>query len=321
MGQGSDAAERTWGFGQGGSFEGVDGIEIRYRCFPASGARPGVVISNGRTEFMLKYAETVRELGAAGFAVYILDHRGQGFSGRMTADPEVGHVERFDDYVDDLASFVEHVVRPAQAEHPGGGEQPLLLLAHSMGGAIASLYLARHADVFAAAALCSPMHQIAPGGGEPLLEGVMSAVAGIGRADGYAPLRGPYRDRSFESYADRPGEAMTHDRERYEAMRRLATGHPEVRLGGPSSRWIREAVRGSRRARRDAGRIATPLLLLQAGEDGVVRPEGQREFADAAPKCRLERIDGAYHEMLIESDRYRAPVMREILAFFSAAGG
>jgi len=38
-----------------------------------------------------------------GFDVLIIDHRGQGRSGRLLADPHLGHVNRFNDYVDDLA--------------------------------------------------------------------------------------------------------------------------------------------------------------------------------------------------------------------------
>jgi len=34
----------------------------------------------------------------------IMSHRGQGESGRMTSDPQMGYVEYFDDYVADLGS-------------------------------------------------------------------------------------------------------------------------------------------------------------------------------------------------------------------------
>lgn len=49
-----------------------------------------------------------------GFDVLIIDHRGQGRSGRLLADPHLGHVNRFNDYVDDLAAFWQQEVQPVR---------------------------------------------------------------------------------------------------------------------------------------------------------------------------------------------------------------
>ncbi|HEV8689846.1 MAG TPA: alpha/beta fold hydrolase, partial [Ideonella sp.] len=111
------------------------------------------MISNGRTETYLKYKELAFDLARARYSVYIHDHRGQGMSPRLFTDADAhdkGHVERFDDYVEDLHAFVGQVVRP---EQPGR----LFLLAHSMGGGIAARYLQKYPDTFTAAALSSPM--------------------------------------------------------------------------------------------------------------------------------------------------------------------
>ncbi len=64
---------------------------------------------------------------------------------------DLGYVENFDYFVDDLKTFVEKEAKPAN--------ERLFLLAHSMGGAIASLYLEKFNADFSAAALSSPMHQ------------------------------------------------------------------------------------------------------------------------------------------------------------------
>ena len=61
-------------------------------------------------------------------------HRGQGRSGRLLADPHLGHVNRFNDYVDDLAAFWQQEVQP-------GPWRKRYILAHSMGGAISTLFL------------------------------------------------------------------------------------------------------------------------------------------------------------------------------------
>jgi lysophospholipase len=64
----------------------------------------------------------------------------------MLPDRQIGHVVRFDDYVEDFNTFVREVV--AKRKH-----KRLLLLAHSMGGGIASVYLDRYPGDFAKAAL------------------------------------------------------------------------------------------------------------------------------------------------------------------------
>src|SRR5258708_21635131 len=56
-----------------------DGVSIRYaRWEPPSGRRGTVCIFQGRTEFIEKYFEVVRDLRARGFAVAALDWRGEG---------------------------------------------------------------------------------------------------------------------------------------------------------------------------------------------------------------------------------------------------
>lgn len=58
-----------------------------------------------RIESYVKYAELAYDLFHLGFDIFIIDHRGQGRSGRMLSDPHRGHVDHFNDYVEDLAAF------------------------------------------------------------------------------------------------------------------------------------------------------------------------------------------------------------------------
>ncbi len=62
-----------------------------------------VLICPGRIESYVKYAEVAYDLFHCGFDVMIIDHRGQGRSGRLLSDTHRGHVVNFSDYVDDLA--------------------------------------------------------------------------------------------------------------------------------------------------------------------------------------------------------------------------
>src|SRR5437763_667997 len=107
-----------------------DGVLLRYaRWAPPPGRKGTVCIFQGRTEFIEKYFEVVRDLRARGFAVATFDWRGQGLSQRPLYDRYKGHVESFAEYETDLETFMREIVLP---DCP----PPLFALAHSMGATI-----------------------------------------------------------------------------------------------------------------------------------------------------------------------------------------
>ena len=108
-------------------FTGVDNVPVRFVRFCAKSHDRVVVICPGRIESYVKYAELAYDLFRSGFDVMIIDHRGQGRSGRMLSDTHRGHVVNFSDYVDDLAAFWQQQVAP-------GRWRKRFILAHSMGG-------------------------------------------------------------------------------------------------------------------------------------------------------------------------------------------
>lgn len=110
------------------AFSGKDGVKIQWISVTNPINTRCIVIVNGRNESFWKYQEIFFEFSRQGYDVYAYDHRGQGASGRLTADPELGHVNSFDDYVDDLQEFVTKVVEKEK------DYQHRFLLAHSMGG-------------------------------------------------------------------------------------------------------------------------------------------------------------------------------------------
>ncbi len=300
-----------------GSFTGAGDIPIRYCYIHNEAGKGAVVIVNGRGESFLKYIEASHDLHKQGYSVYMYDHRGQGLSGRIVNDPMLGHVEDFDNYLMDLEKFYRQVVRKKENGN-------IYLLSHSMGGAVAALYLAKHPDHFQAAVLSSPMMEINTGivpvslacKTAQLLHGFRKF---LGWDPGYVPLTGPYREKSFE------GNRLTHSILRYKLfISSLYEKNPMIRMGGPTSQWVTEACLAARETRQYAGRIETPVLLLQAGGDQMVAAAGQEEFctnlaAGGKSICQgggPDRIEGAYHEILMEKDEYRIPALTRILEFF-----
>jgi lysophospholipase len=88
-------------------FTGVDNVPVRFVRFHAARHDRVIVVCPGRIESYVKYAELAYDLFHLGFDVLIIDHRGQGRSGRLLEDSHRGHVVNFSDYVDDLTAFWE----------------------------------------------------------------------------------------------------------------------------------------------------------------------------------------------------------------------
>src|SRR3979490_1652617 len=113
-----------------GTIKTPDGAELRFaRWAPPAGRKGTICVFTGRGEQIEKYFETVRDLRDRGFAVAMIDWRGQGHSSRRLRDPRKGHVRHCSAFQIDLETFVQQVVLP---DCP----PPHFALAHSMGGAV-----------------------------------------------------------------------------------------------------------------------------------------------------------------------------------------
>ncbi|MEB8285784.1 alpha/beta fold hydrolase [Aeromonas veronii] len=293
-----------------GEFKGKDGVTIRYAALRQAKVDRAILIVNGRVESYLKYQELAWDLWRQGYSLYLIDHRGQGMSGRMLDDPQKGYVDQFDDYVVDLKQFHDQVII---ADQPA----KLFLLAHSMGGAISARYLERWPDDIKAAVLSSPMMGINLGGlPKWLAKGLAATLGTVGGWIGeppYGPGQGPYQDDGF---AD---NGLTHSHSRYQAFRQLYEQYPQIKLGGATAHWIYQGITGADAAIAGAGAIKTPLLVLQAGDDKIVDNAAQDHFCTLA-KCeggKPLRIEGAWHELLMETDDKRQPALTAMAEFFA----
>lgn len=135
------------------SFDGTLGRIAAWR-WKAADPSFVVVISHGYGEHARRYDHVADRLTSVGAEVYAPDHLGHGRS-----DGDRVLIERFDDYATDLATVVEI----ARDQHPG---LPVVLIGHSMGGAISARYVQRGGrDGLDALVLSGPLI-----GGSPLLE-------------------------------------------------------------------------------------------------------------------------------------------------------
>ncbi|HDL7501314.1 TPA: lysophospholipase L2 [Yersinia enterocolitica] len=293
-------------------FLGVDNIPIRYVRFCSPQHTRVVVVVPGRIESYVKYPEVAYDLFQQGYDVIVLDHRGQGRSGRILDDRNRGHVIKFDDYIEDFAQLV-------QREITGSHYQQRFALAHSMGEAILTRYLAREPTVFNAVALCAPMfgiHLPMPGW---LAHRIVDWTEKHQKLrDYYAIGTGQWRPLPYVV------NMLTHSRERYRRYLRQYADSPEIRVGGPTYHWVRESLLVGEQIIAQADKITTPVLLLQASEDRVVHNPAHNAFTQAMTLAghpceggQPKLIKGARHEILFERDTLRAEALSAILRFFA----
>lgn len=292
--------------GMFGEFEGCGGVRISYAAFEQDNETGALVILHGKSESYIKYAELVYDLKDLGLSCYLMDHRGFGFSGRLLSDdPQKTHVDRFDDYVEDVKTFIDTIVQPHR-------HRRIFLLAHSLGGCIAARYLEKYPGQITAAVLSAPMLQINTGSYPHFVAYTIAALAtAYGKGDEYAIGQGPREEPRFEK------NITTHSYARWSKWEEeLIPAHPQIRSGGATYNWVKESMEAGWTARRQAEGIATPLLIFQAEEDLFVTAEGQDAFCEAAQDCTKMFFHGARHEILMETDPIRNIALAAIRAFF-----
>ena len=85
-----------------------------------------------------------------------------------------------------------------------------------------------------------------------------------------------------------------------------------------SARLARFIAQAGPQTRALAPRGTVPTLLIYAGDDHLLNPQGSRDFAAAAPKqvVAAKCFDGLYHEIFNELDA--APVFAELKRWLDA---
>ncbi len=294
--------------GQQRTFINSQGLKLNYFSFVRSRNTKTIVLLPGRTEPAIKYAEFIYDMRAQRTNIYILDHQGQGASERLLTDSQKGYVEHFVDYARDLSGWLDEVVVP---ETEG---QDRYLVAHSMGGTIGTLYLAYGKPLFKKAVLSCPMMEINT---RPYKENIGRLLTNIlvlaGQGKKYAPDRGPYipADDTFEK------NEVTHSEPRFNMAKALFTTMPSLALGGPTSRWVAQSLKTTKKIDTLAEKIKIPVLMFQSGLDLIVQPERQNTFCEKNSKCKKIHFANAHHEILQETDDLRDQAIEEIKTFIN----
>ncbi|MBD1559346.1 alpha/beta fold hydrolase [Vibrio sp. S9_S30] len=297
-----------WQQRQHGYSQGTNNQRLYWIALTSPKHTKAIMVVNGRIESTWKYQELFFDLFQQGYDIYSYDHRGQGLSDRLTANPELGHVMDFSDYVDDMALMVEQF-HFSRYEHS-------FLLGHSMGGAICTRYLQTHPNhPFVATALCAPMFGVNLSWYmRPIARWLSVLLDTLSSQPNFALGQGAYWSKPFEN------NPLTLSKVRYTWFRDLYESMPQLKLGGPSSRWVSQSLTSAQTCVDNAADITTPLLLLQAGDDIIVSNQAQSKFMQNLKQekrtSQMVSLPGSRHELLFERDHIRNTALENILGFF-----
>ena len=285
-----------------------DGVRIRVGLWGREASAGTVLLFPGRTEYIEKYGRTARALAARGLTTLAVDWRGQGIADRLVDDPATGHVHWFADYQIDVKAMLA-AARELQLP------EPYYLLAHSMGGCIGLRALHQGLPV-AAACFSGPMWGIRMAAAtRPAAWALAWGGTLMGLGHTFAPGTG---SDSYVCTAPFEGNMLTTDRVMWDYMKAQLDTHPELLLGGPSLRWLHEALRECRELNRLPSPPQPAITFLGVNERIVDTARIHDRMAQW-PNGRLEMVEPGEHEVLMEGPETQARIFDQMLAFFKTA--
>ncbi len=281
-----------------------DGVRLRLAWWP-EGEKGTVLVFPGRTEFIEKHGRTVGDFNERGYAVAVIDWRGQGLSDRLAPNRKLGHVLRFADYQIDTRAMMRTL---RDANMP----EPYYLCAHSMGGTIGLRSLHEKYPV-KRTVFSAPMWGLTI---DPLWRPLVKAVAAGSRSVGLGEEFAPGTDDL--NYIDSHGfedNVLTSSEESWSYMVKLIKTHPGLETGGPSIHWLHEALTETLEL------LAMPapkheMLCLMGSDEKVVHKSDVLAYVEKWPSAQMGIVTGARHEILMETPEIRKRAHDMIDAFF-----
>jgi alpha-beta hydrolase superfamily lysophospholipase len=247
---------------------------VDWPCDNGNGPRGVVLIVHGLGEHSWRYNPLAMSLNQWGFAVRALDLYGHGESG----GPRGGlpHERRM---LDDLADLVDATWRTH------GDDVPLFLLGHSMGGLIAADFVRRNIRPVHGLVMSSPALDGGFSATQKLLLAVLPKLLPNLRVDNGLKVQYLCRDPAI-------AKAYLADK--------LVHRHISARL----AKYV--AQTGPAVLQHAANSWTVPTLLMYAGQDKLVRPEGSEAFVRATaknPAVKAKCFKAMYHEIFHDPEK------------------
>ena len=270
------------------TFVALDGDNLAVQDWPleyGKALRGVVLLVHGLGEHAGRYDHVAHRLNDWGFAVRGYDQYGHGESGGPR-----GGLPTDTRLLDDLSDIVDSTRLRMSPK------TPLILLGHSMGGLVAARFVSLAVRPVDALVLSSPALDPGLSAVQKFLVSVLPKIAPDLRVgNGLDASLISHDPAVVAAYRD---DKLVHDRISGRLARFIADAGPATVALAPN--W------------------KVPTLLLYAGADKLVNPQGSRAFAAAAPKqvVTAHCFETLYHEIFNELDA--EPVFAELKAWLDA---
>jgi alpha-beta hydrolase superfamily lysophospholipase len=264
--------------------QGTKDLTLFVRSWRPAQARGVVAIVPGFNAHSGYYTWAAAQFTAKGLAVYAIDLRGRGHS-----DGERFYVEKFADYVSDVATLVA-LAKSREAT------LPVFLLGHSAGGVVACLYALDHQAELAGFICESFAHEV------PAPDFALAVFKGLSHLAPHAHIL-HLKNEDF-SRDPKVVQEMNND--------------PLIAHETQPTLTLAEMVRADERLKKEFPRITLPVLILHGTADRATKPSGSQRFYDAAASKdkTLKLYDGHVHDLL--NDLGKEAVMGDILSWIGA---
>ena len=264
-----------------------------------------VVICHGFCEFAEKYDEVVEAFLKKGYAVYLPEHRGHGYSQRECSDWDKVYIRSYDDYVQDLYCFIQRKIVLKQRK--------TFLFAHSMGGAIGAIFLEKYPTIFDAAVFSAPMFGIRTGKcPQPIAHLIARMACLVGQGTAYAAGQ-----HGFDGKEDFKNSSCTSE-ESYQRIFKLRNECVAYQTYGGTYQWLLAGILATKQLlkRKSMKKIRIPVLIFQAEWDHMVKNRAHLKFLIGTRQTSLLRIEGSKHEIFHAGEAQREVYYEQMFSFW-----
>ncbi len=239
------------------------GVAQLRRTWTASEPVASVLLLHGIAEHSGRYEHVGSTLAAAGYTTRAIDHHGHGRSGGKR-----GHVDSIDVFLDDVEDNLRDLRKDGL---------PLALMAHSMGGLIATLYCVTRAELPDVLLLSGP----AIGADVPRWQKVAAPV--LGRLAPKTFIKSDFDDSLLATDPD-------------VGARYIAD---PLRVDGATAGLGQALFVGMKLANERLSNLSIPTMVIHGGNDRIVPPRFTEPIGDLAIATR-QVLPGLEHEVLNE---------------------
>ena len=286
-----------------GYFNSENATKLFYSFFKADKERGAVILLHGYTESIEKYLELIYYFLQDGLSVYAYDQRGHGKSTRVIEDYSLVHVDSYKSYLLDLEFFIEYVI-PKK-------EIPLYAYAHSMGGAVMSLYLEKGYTKIKKVILNAPLHGLATPKIPPFLTKIIIFPFAV-----FSPRKKAFFIKKHPYY--KPFEKSNYTSlARYENYENFRQNTLEYTTCAGTNKWIYQSLKAVSKIMKNGNveKINVPVQIYSAEFDKTVDNVSHVKFVKRLRYGTYKLIKNAKHDNYNSTNIVLKPYVLNVLSY------